>query len=89
MTGLGKGLKTGGELFKRTEPLLTPQAKDTKPQMQYSAKPQEDKGAEVRKHIVLSADLSERLRRYCYEKRQKEAHVIRRALDEYLTTQDY
>lgn len=146
MAGLGKGLKGGGELFKRTEDAAPPRAeKDTNahllqpvspheptsvqasmhdaalavmqpsssaslqvpggaenpfvpspamgqsalPQMHIAADTQDGKPAEVRKHIVLPEPLSERLRKFCYEQRAKEAPVIRQALDRFLAEAGY
>lgn len=102
--GLGKGLKPGGELFKRTEPQAsvgaeqkaqsgktadTQKHKDTGGQVQIGEKPQEQKGADVRKHIVLPEALAERLRRFCYERREKEARAVREALDLFLTKEGF
>lgn len=155
MAGLGKGLKGGGELFKRTEdaappapipattPATTPVAANAhlqqtisphdhasappsmhgaapaamqpstsaamlRPggaeapiapspamgqsalqQMHIDADAQDGKPAEVRKHIVLPEPLSERLRKFCYEQRAKEAPVIRQALDRFLADAGY
>lgn len=47
------------------------------------------KVAEVRKHIVLPEPLAERLRVFCFERRAKEAPVVREALDAYLTRHGY
>ncbi|KAF0234879.1 hypothetical protein [Fundidesulfovibrio putealis] len=43
----------------------------------------EQKG-EVRKTVVFSDELYDRLRSYCYNQRMKEAWAVREALDEYL-----
>lgn len=98
--GLGKGLKsTGGELFKRTESddanvhlqqnanVDTPTYADAT--MQQDAIVEPPKVAEVRKHFVLPEPLAERLRRYCFEQRVKEAPVVREALDQYLGKAGY
>lgn len=102
--GLGKGLKPGGELFKRTEPQASAEAeqktqsgkaadvqnhKNTNGQVQIAEKSQEHKGADVRKHIVLPEPLAERLRRFCYERREKEARAVREALDLFLTKEGF
>lgn len=94
--GLGKGLKPGGELFKRTEPQASAGAeqkaqsgKNADEQIQTGEKPQEHKGADVRKHIVLPEPLAERLRRFCYERREKEARAVREALDLFLTKEGF
>lgn len=102
--GLGKGLKPGGELFKRTEPQVpagaeqqaqsgkTPYAqqhKDIRGQVQTGEKSQKHKSADVRKHIALPEALAERLRRFCYERREKEARAVREALDSFLTKEGF
>jgi hypothetical protein len=94
--GLGKGLKPGGELFKKTEPAApaseatkAQSSKAAKEQTQIQGKAQEHKGADVRKHIVLPEALYERLRRFCFDRRAKEARVVREALDMYLTKEGF
>lgn len=93
--GLGKGLKPGGELFKKTEPTAAGEAakvqssKDAKAQLQKTEKTQEHKGTDVRKHIVLPEALYERLRRYCFDRREKEARAVREALDLFLTKEGF
>jgi hypothetical protein len=84
---LGKGLKRGGELFKRTE--VENEQHDSKPNKPMQE--EEKKGNEriVQEHFVFTEQLSERLRRYCFEKREKKTWVARKALDEYLKKEGY
>jgi len=87
MAALGKGLKgTGTELFKRTEPTPpeTTSFKSEKMSSQESTKTISHKSTDVRKAVVLSTELDERLRRYCFEHRTKEVRVFREALEQFL-----
>jgi len=110
---LGKGIKDGGELFKRTD--VDGNEGDQSPQMRKDEKAQSHEGVnpdlskrdnekkrkgetdnltkaadaekpkdEVRKTIVFSGDLYDRLRSYCYNQRMKEAWAVREAVDAYL-----
>lgn len=110
---LGKGIKGGGELFKKTdvpgeEEGQSSQVRDaenaqarkgTNPDLNRSGTSEKQKGdnanftkaadakeqkGEVRKTIVFTDELYDRLRSYCYNQRMKEAWAVREALDEYL-----
>lgn len=78
--GLGNNpLQPGGEkdpLIRSTEPAAVATGK---PQAQVSAA-----SRVVPKSMQLDSLLNERLRRCAYEKRKKEAQIIREALHEYL-----
>lgn len=81
-SGLGKGLKTSAELFKRTEAPLQAEAAA-------QATGNEDRELPVRKHFILPAPLAERLRRFCFEQREKEASAVRSALAQFLAQRGY
>ncbi|WP_157137649.1 hypothetical protein [Solidesulfovibrio carbinoliphilus] len=93
-SGLGKGLKNG-ELFKKTESFQA----STKQELPLdnsaddgnhkTANAQTHKNAGVRKHIVLPEPLAERLRLYCFKRREKDARVVRAALELFLTKEGF
>ena len=88
---LGKGLK-GSELFKKTENIETNKEKSVKAQIHISTIEKNPIGPtvpEVRKHFVLPGDLAERLRLFCFSKREKEARAVRKALEMYLQKEGF
>lgn len=103
MGGLGqrgqkKAIDSASELFRKTEQTREEQSSGSG-EDNYSFTQNNKTGSEqnkesafaqhpVRKQYVLSWELSERLRTYCFRERRKEVDVVREALAEYFERHD-
>ncbi len=98
MGGLGqrgqkKAMDSASELFRKTEPAETAAASASESSKNGFTQNSKNTFTQnpaipirqdpVRKQYVLSWELSERLRAYCFRERRKEVDVIREALAEY------